>query len=319
MTGMVNEPGGFIWVGGLARWDGTIPDNFAGTHGGRFSGTYLPPLGGPGTHIYTWEADTKALVSKIRVKIKNHTKLTYDGLNSDGYFECQIIPACYHASDYNWKYEWILPGLNNPQVSFVNPTGSETAIAKAHWYSTSSNPLNYDAAVYKIYCEATVDGTLYVNEAEEYFYVEVYNPAGYCERPVCTYMDFTYTKEKGKYTVTGIETWAREDAAPYNQYASSSQFYQKVEAHEQQHKVDYNNGFAGHVFYSAEEFAPQIIGLQSSNWGQLQTTVKQKFNQYCAAEELEMDSLFNTIEDRAFAISDAITPFLVYQRGGAGL
>lgn len=68
LTGGVDSPGGFIWVGGPASWTGTIPPDFAGVHNGSFSGTYQPPPGG-GTggppHVYTWEADTAAEVVKL--------------------------------------------------------------------------------------------------------------------------------------------------------------------------------------------------------------------------------------------------------------
>ncbi|MDO9541309.1 MAG: hypothetical protein Q7J98_03185 [Kiritimatiellia bacterium] len=67
LTGGVDSPGGFIWVGGPASWTGTIPPDFAGVHNGSFSGTYQPPPGGTGgpPHVYTWEADTKAEVVKL--------------------------------------------------------------------------------------------------------------------------------------------------------------------------------------------------------------------------------------------------------------
>ena len=75
LTGGVDSPGGFIWVGGPASWTGTIPQDFAGVHNGHFSGTYQPPPGG-GTggppHVYTWEADTKADV----VYLKTETEAT---------------------------------------------------------------------------------------------------------------------------------------------------------------------------------------------------------------------------------------------------
>ncbi|MDO9542490.1 MAG: hypothetical protein Q7J98_09225 [Kiritimatiellia bacterium] len=69
LSGGVNSPGGFVWVGGPASWTGTIPDDFAGVHNGSFSGTYQPPGEGPGpAKIYTWEADTKAEVVKLETE-----------------------------------------------------------------------------------------------------------------------------------------------------------------------------------------------------------------------------------------------------------
>lgn len=63
LSGRVDSPGGFIWMGGPASWSGTIPPDFSGVHNGLFSGTYQPPPGGPGpSREYTWEVDTKAMV-----------------------------------------------------------------------------------------------------------------------------------------------------------------------------------------------------------------------------------------------------------------
>ena len=63
-SGRVDNPGGFIWVGSLANWSGTVPPDFAAQHIGLFSGEY----GYPGTNVsraLTWKMDTLAEVVKL--------------------------------------------------------------------------------------------------------------------------------------------------------------------------------------------------------------------------------------------------------------
>jgi len=33
----INNPGGFVWTGSLAKWDATIPIDFSGLHSGFFT------------------------------------------------------------------------------------------------------------------------------------------------------------------------------------------------------------------------------------------------------------------------------------------
>ena len=63
-SGRVDNPGGFIWMGSLANWSGTVPPDFTAQHIGLFSGEY----GYPGTNVsraLTWKMDTLAEVVKL--------------------------------------------------------------------------------------------------------------------------------------------------------------------------------------------------------------------------------------------------------------
>lgn len=62
--GACDQPGGFIWVGGPASWNGTVPPDFAAQHIGRFSGEYTYPGTNAGWAL-TWKMDTEAEVVKL--------------------------------------------------------------------------------------------------------------------------------------------------------------------------------------------------------------------------------------------------------------
>jgi plastocyanin len=65
ISGNCTNSGGFVWTGGPASWNGTIPDDFSGNHAGAFDGTYQPTGTGGQPKIYTWYVDTNAKVVKV--------------------------------------------------------------------------------------------------------------------------------------------------------------------------------------------------------------------------------------------------------------
>lgn len=96
LTGNVTNPGGFVWTGGPATWNGTIPGDFSGQHSGTFDGTYQPAKGKAGKgdsevkKTYTWHVDTNARVcTYFNVKIENK-KDAQDGVTWK--HEDDIIP-----------------------------------------------------------------------------------------------------------------------------------------------------------------------------------------------------------------------------------
>ena len=62
VSGQVDQAGGLGWKGGPKSWSGTVPENFAGAHQGKFSGTYAVGGGSGGSggssDPLTWEMTT---------------------------------------------------------------------------------------------------------------------------------------------------------------------------------------------------------------------------------------------------------------------
>jgi hypothetical protein len=251
----------------------------------------------------------------VQVVIDNSTGVTYDGLNS-GSLMCKIDPDAITPSSYAWAAKWPEPAYNNPQVSFQCPAEQSTTILNAWWYATTNDPHTKDAAFYNIYCTVQINGAVYSNSVPASFCVDVYRPqGGWCDPPsLGDIVGYNYVETNGCYVVTGVNVWPKVNALLHNKYTANSQFYPKVQAHEQKHKDDYDNGFDGHVFCQADEFAPMIIGLTNAALGGLDTMVGTIFTLYHTAEDIEMNSVLSTLEDRAYAVSDAIQPFYVYQK-----
>ncbi|MFH1900669.1 MAG: hypothetical protein ABIK26_00270 [Candidatus Omnitrophota bacterium] len=91
--GRCDQPGGFIWVGSLANWNGTVPPDFSAQHIGLFSGEY----GYPGTNAgraLTWKMDTAALVIKVKfTTTKGHGLWWFAGENAANYDESGTLTA----------------------------------------------------------------------------------------------------------------------------------------------------------------------------------------------------------------------------------
>ena len=119
--------------------------------------------------------------------------------------------------------------------------------------------------------------------------------------------------------VTGIATWNRNNAIIHNNYTESSQFYSKVQQHEQKHKDDFDNGFGGYVFMNMQEFAPLITGITNATLEGLQNEIGTIYGEYNNDEIGEMNSLISIMEERAYAISDTIAPYYIYQSGCGGI
>jgi len=301
------------WPAGKPAWGGVAS--------GSGSNQVTVTFDATGTNYVTAECGNTvtATVVVIKVEIEGAPQSTYDGLDTESYFECKVLPTSVTPSSYSWSAGWYIPASNNPQVSFTLPINSVTRISNAHWYASENDPHGYGASTYKIYCLANIGGHVFSNAVPAEFRVYFYSPGGWCNPPTLGQMSFDAIETNGYYEVIDVAEWNRTDAQTVNEYSTNSQFYLKVQGHEQKHKDDYDNGFTGHIFCRKDEFAPMIIGLTNAILAGLQAMVQEKYEQYYNAEITEMNSVTSNLEERAYAVSDTIPPFYVYQQGGGGL
>jgi len=129
LTGEQVAPGDYPWSGGPATWSWTIPPNYAGVHNGLFRGTYQPEGPGEGQHVFTWEADTKAVVSNAPPPPEQ------------GWWDCTLIG--YIGGFGGWGTNWM-----DVKREYKNRWGNE-------WYrSTAWNaqgaPHSYSYAIYYV-------------------------------------------------------------------------------------------------------------------------------------------------------------------------
>lgn len=258
-------------------------------------------------------------VTVVKVDVENYTVPTYDGEDS-GILVCNVQPSGITPDSYQWLASWPTPAYNNPQGTFEQSAKQVTRINNAWWYATTTDPCTHHTAVYDVYCTVNINGITCSNSVPADFEVKVHWPeAGKCEQPDIQGFEYDAIETNGYWMVTGIVAWNRTDAQIHNYYSMDSQFYTKIQAHEQQHKDDFDNGFDGHVFMKQAEFEPMIMGMTNSTLAGLEAAVYAQYSDYKNSEVIEMNSLIPTpMEDRAYAVSDAIAPFYVYQSSCRG-
>jgi len=258
------------------------------------------------------------------VEITGSPQVAYDGLSTEDYFECEVTPTDLEPSSYSWLAAWETPAYNNPQVTFTLPTQSLTRMKNAWWYATTTNKCTQETAAYDIYCTVEINGHICSNVTPALFYVEVggsYNEelgryvGGICHSPSYEgQVHYDIMETNGYYMVTSVaEPWNRINAEVELFHPSTSQFFNKVQAHENQHKSDYNNGFEEYVFIHADEYAEIVVGFTNATLDGLESMLWDEMEQYLLDEVELIDSLQDVLEERAYSVSDPILPFYVYQ------
>jgi len=120
----INNPGGFVWTGSLAKWAATIPIDFSGLHSGLFNGEYVPK-GDGGKRIeprtFTWQVDTNATV----LVIQQESELWwFDGEDPES-SACKISSR-FTLSGGDVRTTWrISQGAN--KVKFISESREQTA------------------------------------------------------------------------------------------------------------------------------------------------------------------------------------------------
>jgi len=112
ISGKVTDRGGFIWTGSLAKWAGTIPDDFSGIHHGIIQGEYTPEGKGEEPKIYTWQVDTNAKVPTVKIT-KCSEKMLVEGTFE---LEAKAEPET-EGQKYDWSFEGRGKGEFDPDPS----------------------------------------------------------------------------------------------------------------------------------------------------------------------------------------------------------
>ncbi len=259
-----------------------------------------------------WLEEESSELAFVKLEIENFAGSVYDGEDSMP-LVARVKPEGVVASSYRWSAEWGEPAYNEPVVNFEQVGNQVTRVLNGHWYSLVPPPGNSLSAWYGINCEASVRSIVVSNNIPADFYVKLFPTGGVCSAPYCTNCEPLYiTNADGMYEVVGVARWDRVDAMVTNFFKPTSQFYAKIQAHEEQHKRDFDNGFDGHKFYDKDEFEQLIVGMTASNFTILSSYVSNTLNYYCSCENTEINNLKSNLEERANSISDLIPPFFIY-------
>ena len=238
-----------------------------------------------------------------------------EGENSET-LEAVVTPSIF-GLDYQWSWGAPTGACNNPNVNFSNPTDPQTTVLNSHWYALPDDICNAGpASDYEITCTVSQNGQELCAASAT---LSVCLPiAGGITKPpsIVGRPDIAFDSGNNDYYVRSAAGLTRHMSEISYNISAQSEYHPKVEAHEQKHKEDYDNGFSGHNFFTVEEFYPRIANLRDSTKNGLLVKVMAAVDQYEEDEGMEINSVFGCLETRADQISDPMQPYYKYYNCG---
>src|SRR5215471_3850955 len=228
------------------------------------------------------------------------------------------------ATGYQWSFKAPSGAVNSPNVTFSSLTEPST-VAQGHWYALpdsacapspdSTDP--YWNSVYTIVCTVTF-ADKQQQKAQTTLTVNAYwNPAGATGTPSITGgPTIGHDASRNLWVVVDAGTLARNLPTPTIYVPSSSQFYEKVVAHENKHVQQWKSGMLSDLYTisslmailnpitdSTQEGLSKKLGIASVAWIQQQ--------------DREFQRRLQAAEKEAHQVSDPIAPRYCYQYCGS--
>ncbi len=209
---------------------------------------------------------------------------------------------------------------NNPEVVFSPTDSRETTIANAKWYaypdracSDQQGPAADTSSEYEIFCDITFpDGRSFT--ATSSLTVNVpwvlggFIGIGFSGSPTLEQNSGTQLWE-----VTGrgnIQRLLRSQTP----VPASSQFSDKVRAHEQVHYDHVNTGIASSYYTLNDLWENHLRDLTADNRADLEISIQWAVYDFIDAENERIRSLLPQLKRAAYNVSDIISPRYLYQR-----
>jgi hypothetical protein len=252
----------------------------------------------------------------LKVEITPPSDIATEGADSET-FEAVVTPSGLSGLAYQWTWESPSGAGNNPSVNFSNPTDFQTRVLNSHWYALPNDICDAElASDYTITCTVSPNGQeLCVASAT--LSVRLRTQAGETTPPsIQGFPNIAFDPSNNVYKVSGVGSLTRTLANVQILLDANSEFRTKAEAHENQHKQDYDNGFRGHEFYTVAEFFDQIDDLTDPSQTNLVAKIQAKANQYRQNEDQDILSVFDCLEVSAYQASDPVAPQYKYHNCG---
>lgn len=230
-------------------------------------------------------------------------------------------------TSYQWSFEAPQGAGNNPQVNFSNPAAASTT-ALAHWFAfpdqpcapPPASPTNpYFNSTYQIKVKVTFSGGLEINRQMPFTVNAYWNPAGQVNPNVArvTGAPGQCVNSRGVWYVCGMGNLGRFTPPKEVFVPTTSQFYNKTDAHEQEHFEHWNVGnLFGHLHNPADFYA-RIQNFTGTSQQDLINKLSDELVIYSNEQGVLYTQLLPESERRAYAVSDIISPRYAYQRCGA--
>lgn len=227
------------------------------------------------------------------------------------------------ATNYEWSARWPSRVGNNPSVTFDPATGSANTTATGKWFANpnqacapSANPADpYYNARYTIKCMVTFSNGK-KKSAETTLTVNAYwFPAGSVDPAEARVSGAPAMAPdaSGVWRITGMGTLVRKVPTKNVYVPNASQFFNKVDAHEQKHL---DNWGAGQLFGNVHQpaaFYARIQNFTGTSQQDLLNKLSAELLTYTTEQDTFVKNNHSEDERRAYAVSDAINPKYIYQ------
>lgn len=227
---------------------------------------------------------------------------------------------------YQWSFQSPSGAGNNPQVNFASPTSASTT-APAKWFAnpnsdcatsppapSASHP--YYNSKYKIKIKVTFQGGSEVTKDKDFTVNAWWDPAGsVAPATISGGVRRGYDNLGRLYVVVNSGTMARTTNPAVINVPTTSQFYNKMLRHEQEHVRQWQSGLYKDIWTVAGFMAVIANFTDRTDAGLLQ----QINNAFLAWDMQQLQDYLNAksaAEIEAYNVSDLLAPQYAYQRCG---
>ncbi len=227
---------------------------------------------------------------------------------SGGDFECgETVSISVDTEGNSCDLQWSIVndgGTVIEQAEISDDTAESTDVI-LYWFNDSEA----DSCTWKLKCK----GTTSINSCEDEVDLTVTLPDGAGQVLLECDWNFEDAEGYGKFWITSASASAYPIEYTIN-LLETSVFYDKVEAHETKHLNDANDASYMSGFVSDSRYWMRCVDNGSTSPAtSVATSYTALFIQAEATAYVMMSDLAADMEDRAYAVSDAIAPQLFYQ------
>jgi hypothetical protein len=228
------------------------------------------------------------------------------------------------ATGYQWSFKAPSAAVNSPNVRFSSPTEPSTVV-EGHWYAlpdaecapSADSRDGYWNSVYTIVCTVTF-ADQHQQKAQTTLTVNAYwNPAGATGTPnISGGPTVGHDTSKNLWVVIDAGTLARNLPKPLIYVPTSSQFYEKVVAHENKHVEQWRTGLLSDL-YSISSLMEVLYPLTDSTEEGLAKKLGDASLEWIHKQDREFQRRLGAAEKEAHRVSDPIAPRYCYQYCGS--
>jgi hypothetical protein len=237
-----------------------------------------------------------------------------DGVNTASF---SVTAGGDTPTSYAWSFTAPQGAGNSPNVNF-NPSNQASTTTDAHWFALPNGACTASGnAAYTIVATVTFPGSVQI-APQTTLTVMLLVTAGYEGPAFVSGLPSIAQNSQGVWVVTGTGSLTRNVANPVVYYPTSSQFYNKVSAHENEHYQQWTTGMLSDLYVVSNLYA-QLAPLTATTQVGLQNEINSAISTWNAGQASILASRLPAAEAQAYQVSDPIAPLYYYQSAcGAG-